>query len=599
DVRRRRLEKFEAMQRQQQQTKEKQEGPAPMEVDTPPPPPCPTAAAAASSAAKVTSATLTVPTPRLNSATLPPPPPTPDTSASNPSVSATAMPSPNHKAPMAASKRSAPAASPTASPAASGGAGFGEGLNMLQRAGTGSRISPEQRLSNTLRAVFRVSLKDGAGDGYTYVGDAVDGGDSTMNKDNLQEILCARLGAQDVQDPKLTGIGYLVACFRRCQEEMQTARGKVAKAGKAGKLDVSIIIDGLEEAHNQIVNFSTTCLMEPGIFGEPGADSPAQLLGMLLAPDPAQGLPLGYLPLLLSQLEKQEGLDTVLSPLLMQLTGKLKACRSAGDMGEWMPPVRALRDICKACKPACTLMAKLPRFMLPQPGTPEAAPFRASLMELGVGANVNDPFIMDMVAPLRRGTLMDPRSGSQVERNTVLGHVFKIGFPPEDPIVRESFDNPLRRTQNDVNSKTLALSSQLRTLHGAVLDLINVMLKASPQCRKAVTAWFADAVLVNTSAEAFHPDPIKTSTPAFLLNVNLALLRLAMPIVSDPAKMKKIDASAFLSSQLASRAIFPQGTTMLTPPPSNQNHTLGTTPTSSGSREEGAGGQGTGSGAAG
>ncbi|CAN0599006.1 unnamed protein product, partial [Laminaria digitata] len=54
--------------------------------------------------------------------------------------------------------------------------------------------------------------------------------------------------------------------------------------------------------------------------------------------------------------------------------------------------------------------------------------------------------------------------------------------------------------------------------------------------RKAVVGWFADALLVNTTAEASNPDPRKTASAEFLMNVSVALLGLAMPIVRDESK---------------------------------------------------------------
>lgn len=64
---------------------------------------------------------------------------------------------------------------------------------------------------------------------------------------------------------------------------------------------------------------------------------------------------------------------------------------------------------------------------------------------------------------------------------------------------------------------------------------------ASPvQSRKAVISWFAEALLLNTPAEASNPDPLKAASSEFLMNLSVALLNLAMPIVRDEAKFKKV-----------------------------------------------------------
>lgn len=43
---------------------------------------------------------------------------------------------------------------------------------------------------------------------------------------------------------------------------------------------------------------------------------------------------------------------------------------------------------------------------------------------------------------------------------------------------------------------------------------------------------------MNDSAEAYQPDPTKTASPEFLMNVGVALLYLAMPI--DESKFSKV-----------------------------------------------------------
>lgn len=69
----------------------------------------------------------------------------------------------------------------------------------------------------------------------------------------------------------------------------------------------------------------------------------------------------------------------------------------------------------------------------------------------------------------------------------------------------------------------------------------------SKQSRKAVMAWFADALLVNTSAEASNPDPLKTASSEFLTNVSVAMLGLAMPIVRDESKFAKVRCIGYVS----------------------------------------------------
>lgn len=76
--------------------------------------------------------------------------------------------------------------------------------------------------------------------------------------------------------------------------------------------------------------------------------------------------------------------------------------------------------------------------------------------------------------------------------------------------------------------------------HKASTALPRFLLSKCLQCRKAVVGWFADALLVNTPAEASNPDPRKAASSEFLMNVSVALLELAMPIIRDESKFNKV-----------------------------------------------------------
>ncbi|CAN0085443.1 unnamed protein product, partial [Laminaria digitata] len=105
----------------------------------------------------------------------------------------------------------------------------------------------------------------------------------------------------------------------------------------------------------------------------------------------------------------------------------------------------------------------------------------------------------------------------------------------------DSFDKIYRRGQAEVNSRLQAVQGRLKVAHSVALGMVMLLVKGSVESRKAVVAWFADALLVNTTAEASNPDPRKTASAEFLMNVSVALLGLAMPIVRDESKFKKVN----------------------------------------------------------
>ncbi|CAM9383829.1 unnamed protein product, partial [Hapterophycus canaliculatus] len=137
------------------------------------------------------------------------------------------------------------------------------------------------------------------------------------------------------------------------------------------------------------------------------------------------------------------------------------------------------------------------------------------------------------------------------------------GFPVTDPLVTESFDNVYRRGKGGIDSALRSVQGRLKVAHSMAFGVVMLLVKASVESRKAVISWFAEALLVNTPAEAYNPDHLKAASPEFLMNVSVALLGLAMPIIRDEAKFKKIDAASFLSSKVAMRDLFPEDTTML------------------------------------
>eukprot|EP00904_Undaria_pinnatifida_P013657 jgi/Undpi1/9421/HiC_scaffold_27.g11878.m1 len=442
-------------------------------------------------------------------------------------VSTEIAPSAPPAPPSASASTAKPAAPATPAVEAIGaGGGMGSsGANTALKAGgdgvsgsTKARMTPEQRLHNALRSVFKVTLTQGevSSQGFVYVGEAVDGA-TLLGEDNLPEVICARLGAPE---PKERGVGYLAGAFGRCHDEVQVARRKVDKS------DVTLTVKGLEAARTQIVNFSATCLME--------------------------------------------------------------ACKTASD--PWLGPCGALTTLLQASKKACQAVVKSKGFALPKAGTPAAAPVRAPVP--------TGPMALEMLLMQGRpqSQMISPRAGPMAADNTLLGRVLRLGFPPNDQLANDSFDKIYRRGQAEVNSRLQAVQGRLKVAHSVALSLVMLLVKGSVESRKAVVAWFADALLVNTAAEASNPDPRKAASSEFLMNVSVALLGLAMPIVRDESKFNKINAASFLSSTTAIHDLFPEDTTMLVTRPESSEQGEGEGGEGS---AEGAGGEGGGDGGGG
>ena len=147
------------------------------------------------------------------------------------------------------------------------------------------------------------------------------------------------------------------------------------------------------------------------------------------------------------------------------------------------------------------------------------------------------------------------RSGPALEKETLLGLVLRLGLPPENSTVNEPFRNATRKTINDVRKSTSGLRQQLRVYHEACHGFIKSLVTAGETARSSVLTWVADALDVNAGANAFRPDRTKCSHAQTLLNLNVILLKLCEPFVTQPEKAKMIDAG-FVSCPEAHRGVF-------------------------------------------
>ena len=76
----------------------------------------------------------------------------------------------------------------------------------------------------------------------------------------------------------------------------------------------------------------------------------------------------------------------------------------------------------------------------------------------------------------------------------------------------------------------------------------SVLSETGPEPRKAVVYWLSEALALNVGAEGSRPDPNKTASDAFMVNLGVQLLKLSMPFVTDPAMFKaKVDGPALLA----------------------------------------------------
>jgi len=375
-------------------------------------------------------------------------------------------------------------------------------------------------------------------------------------------------------------INYLASVHRKAAEK--------AKSLRQEQKDSNVpLLDMLQEIQTQVVSYAASGLMMPDMF-EQAADSRSQLLRAMITTcgsgDPLQSLTYGvrtgksdssFYHLLCDELESQDPgtFETIVTGLATQICKHLKKCdnidssvtieKGADEDGSVAATVAtsalscgptqlvsALQAVC-GHKKVAHAVSNLPEFLLPLVNTPAAdeiirppMPAGADIFRIlaGAGGNHKRPY--------------KKRSGVGLEEHTLLGSVFRISTPRNNNPAFNSGDL-LRQSQSAVKQVTQSQRQQIRVYQTLCNQLVMSFVKAGKETRNTLFKWFVDCQLVNAGATAMRPDyQSKVSSPALLLNVSVALLKLCEPFVSDEKKHGLID-PLFVLSPEDNRGVFP------------------------------------------
>jgi len=231
-------------------------------------------------------------------------------------------------------------------------------------------------------------------------------------------------------------------------------------------------------------------------------------------------------------------------------------CGSAGSTAVAVSvscgPVQLLSTLQAVCghKKVAAVIANGSEFLLPPSGTPAAAetirppmPAGADIFRLLAGAGGNNR------RPYKK------RSGVGLQEHTLLGSVFKISTPRNNNPAFTSGDL-LRQSSSALEGVTQSQRRQIKVYQTLCHQLVMAFIKAGKDPRDKLFQWFADCQLVNPGANAMRPDyASKVSSPALLLNVSVALLKLCEPFMADEAKHGLID-PLFVLSAKDNRGVF-------------------------------------------
>ncbi|PBP19477.1 ubiquitin elongating factor core [Diplocarpon rosae] len=148
--------------------------------------------------------------------------------------------------------------------------------------------------------------------------------------------------------------------------------------------------------------------------------------------------------------------------------------------------------------------------------------------------------------PIANAIALDPlfqmaTSAPGIERHTILGPFFRIS-PLQPEVTKEYFASPKTMDKRHIVNSQEALRLTLQTHQRDLLDIVNQIVRASPEARNKILDWFAYIVNSNHKRRALQPDATQLSSDGFLMNVTVILDGLCEPFMDTMfSKVDRID----------------------------------------------------------
>lgn len=159
--------------------------------------------------------------------------------------------------------------------------------------------------------------------------------------------------------------------------------------------------------------------------------------------------------------------------------------------------------------------------------------------------------------------------GAAVENKTILGKLLRIAPDIRDPQFVEMFKDPMKQTRTAFESKVGDLKKRVATIHSSVSDMVLSLLKGGKSSKENMLKWLKLAIVENFEAEKDRPSPLLGGSSGFMMNLSAVGLRLALPVIEDSEKLKKVDFNYLFS--LEGKELFPPDITCLMPSSSLTN----------------------------
>ncbi|KAI9443115.1 ubiquitin elongating factor core-domain-containing protein [Lactarius indigo] len=341
-------------------------------------------------------------------------------------------------------------------------------------------------------------------------------GDLRLNADNLESVVIARLELNP-QSPEhddeyrlflskvpsdLTVFEYLVGCWKR----LNAARAVLLKRGHP-PASIQRALELEEKMRHLIISYIGINFQAPDAFYAPAN----------------------------KEVGPQEFVDVLLSLSALSTGMYGGSTPSPNSLADFEVP-RLLQDIIQRFDPEGGLAEVL------GPIVTKLLFHPCLFREEGLAAS--DPRWRGVLTGLE--ALMDewnPADATAVsfETTSLMGPLLRLNvFSREWPhITKLYFSNAETRPAMDIESSQSSLRGTLKSLQSTLFQIFNAIVRASPECREAVLAYFARIISLNLKRAGMQVDHAAVASDGFMMNVHLVLLRFAEPFMD--AQYTKID----------------------------------------------------------
>jgi len=127
---------------------------------------------------------------------------------------------------------------------------------------------------------------------------------------------------------------------------------------------------------------------------------------------------------------------------------------------------------------------------------------------------------------------------AQLEVKTLLGPYFQIS-PLQAEVTKQYFAGPKTMDPGRIRNAQQSLQMAVRTHQADLFEIVNTLVRSSPEAREKVLEWFALVVNSNHKRRAMRVDKTTVSSDGFMINVNTCLDQLCEPFMD--AQFSKID----------------------------------------------------------